>query len=72
MLIPKFIQLVTNTNLFLFEVVQRCQHRQLCASQENSNGASAEGVEGLWGPLSISAKRSPQFIVMVDTHSSML
>ena len=32
----KFIQLVTITDLFPFEVVQRCQHCQLCPLPENS------------------------------------
>ena len=32
-----FIQLVTIINLFLFEVVQKCQHCQLCVLRENSN-----------------------------------
>ena len=31
-----FIQLVTIINLFLFEVVQKCQHYQLCVLRENS------------------------------------
>ena len=34
---PTFIQLVPNTNLFQFEVVQRCQYCQLCALRENSH-----------------------------------
>ena len=32
----KVYQLVTITNLFPFEVVQRCQHCQLCPLRENS------------------------------------
>ena len=33
----KFIQLVTITNLFPFEVVQKYQYCQLCVLRENSN-----------------------------------
>ena len=32
-----FSQLVTITNLFLFEVEQKCQHCQLCVLRENLN-----------------------------------
>ena len=36
-------QLVTVTNLFPFEAIQRCQHCQLCELQENLNGIIFSG-----------------------------
>ena len=39
----KYSQLVTVTNLFPFEAIQRCQHCQLCELRENLNGLIFSG-----------------------------
>ena len=49
-LLSKLIRLLTVSNLFALEVVQSCEHCQLCVLQENSKG-NFSTHECLWGDI---------------------